>query len=87
MCRAFLSFIVVFMTSPITIRPSNDADDRRLRELAELDSAPPIAGPVLIAELDERPVAAISVDGMREIADPFVRTVEVVELLRAARAA
>jgi hypothetical protein len=87
MCRAFLSFIVVFMTSPITIRPSNDADDRRLRELAELDSAPPIAGPVLIAEVDERPVAAISVDGRREIADPFVRTLEVVELLRAARAA
>ena len=87
MCRAFLSFIVVFMTSPITIRPSNDADDRRLRELAELDSAPPIAGPVLIAEVDERPVAAISADGRREIADPFVRTLEVVELLRAARAA
>ena len=87
MCRGFLSFIVVFMTSPITIRPSNHADDRRLRELAELDSAPPIAGPVLIAEVDERPVAAISVDGRREIADPFVRTLEVVELLRAARAA
>jgi hypothetical protein len=87
MCRAFLSFIVVFMTSPITIRPSNDADQRRLRELAELDSAPPIAGPVLIAELDARPVAAISLDGRREIADPFVPTRELVELLRAARAA
>ena len=87
MCRAFLSFIVVFMTSPITIRPSNHADERQLSELAELDSAPPIAGPVLIAELGERPVAAISVDGRREIADPFVRTLEVVELLRAARAA
>jgi hypothetical protein len=87
MCRAFLSFIVVFMTSPITIRKSSDADRRRLRELAELDSAPPIAGPVLIAEVDERPVAAISLDGRREIADPFVRTLELVELLRAARAA
>jgi hypothetical protein len=87
MCRAFLSFIVVFMTSPITIRKSSDADGRRLRELAELDSAAPIAGPVLIAEVDERPVAAISLDGRREIADPFVPTREVVELLRAARAA
>ena len=87
MCRAFLSFIVVFMTSPITIRKSSDGDQRPLRELAELDSAPPIAGPVLIAELDERPVAAISLDGRREIADPFVRTLELVELLRAARAA
>ena len=87
MCRAFLSFIVVFMTSPITIRPSNDADERQLRELAELDSAPPIAGPALIAQVGERPVAAISLDGRREIADPFVRTFELVELLRAARAA
>ena len=86
MCRAFLSFIVVFMTSPITIRKSSDADQRQLRELAELDSAAPIAGPVLIAEVDERPVAAISLDGRREIADPFP-TRELVELLRAARAA
>jgi hypothetical protein len=87
MCRAFLSFIVMFMTSPITIRKSSDADQRQLRELAELDSAAPIAGPVLIAEVGERPVAAISLDGRREIADPFVPTREVVELLRAARAA
>ena len=75
------------MTSPITIRPSNDADRHALRELAELDSATPIAGPVLMAVRDNRPVAAISLDGMREIADPFVRTRELVELLRAARAA
>jgi hypothetical protein len=87
MCRAFLSFIVVFMTSPITIRPSNEADERQLRELAELDSARPISGPALIAEVDERPVAAISLDGRREIADPFLPTRELVELLRAARAA
>ena len=87
MCRPFLSFIVVFMTSPITIRKSSDADQRQLRELAELDSAAPIAGPVLIAEVDERPVAAISLDGRRVIADPFVPTRVLFELLRAARAA
>jgi hypothetical protein len=75
------------MTTPITIRQSSDADQRVLRELAELDSAPPIAGPALMAVWDDRPVAAISLDGRREIADPFVRTREVVELLRAARAA
>ena len=87
MCRAFLSFIVVFMTSPITIRPSNEADEPQLRELAELDSASPIPGPALIAVVDARPVAAISLDGRREIADPFVPTRELVELLQAARAA
>jgi hypothetical protein len=40
-----------------------------------------------MAEQNDRPVAAISLDGRREIADPFVRTREVVALLRAARAA
>jgi len=87
MCRAFLSFIVARMTTPITIRRSTDGDTPVLRLLAELDSAPPIAGPVLIAEQDSRPVAAISLDGQREIADPFVRTRELVALLRAANAA
>jgi hypothetical protein len=75
------------MTTPLTIRRSTESDAPVLRLLAELDSAPPIAGPVLMAEQNDRPVAAISLDGRREIADPFVRTREVVALLRAARAA
>jgi hypothetical protein len=75
------------MTNPITIRHGTEADAPVLRLLAELDSPPPIDGPVLLAVQDERAVAAISLDGMREIADPFVRTREVVALLRAARAA
>ena len=62
------------MTSPITFRRSSDADTPSLHELAELDSAPPLEGPVLMAELDSRPVAAISLDGRRSIADPFVPT-------------
>jgi hypothetical protein len=78
---------IVDRMNPITIRQSTDADERQLRLLAELDSAPPIDGPVLVAEQGERAVAAISLDGLREIADPFVRTREVVALLRAARAA
>ena len=73
--------------NPITIRPSTDADEGELRLLAELDSAPPIAGPVLMAVRDNRPVAAISLDGRREIADPFVRTSDLIDLLRAGRAA
>lgn len=87
MCRPFLSFIVASMTTPITIRRSTESDTPVLRLLAELDSAPPIDGPVLIAERDSRPVAAISLDGRREIADPFVRTRELVALLRVANAA
>jgi hypothetical protein len=87
MCRALPSFKVTAMTSPIIIRQSSVADQDLLRELAELDSAPPITGPVLMAVREDRPVAAISLDGQREIADPFLRTRELVELLRAARAA
>ena len=62
------------MTTPITFRRSTDGDATRLRELAELDSARPMEGPVLMAELGDRPVAAISLDGRRAIADPFVPT-------------
>jgi hypothetical protein len=87
MCGAFPSLIVIDMTSPITIRRSTESDVPVLRLLAELDSAPPIDGPVLMAEQDDRAVAAISLDGRREIADPFVRTRELVALLRAANAA
>jgi hypothetical protein len=75
------------MTTPITIRHSNEADTPMLRLLAELDSAPPIEGQVLMAEVDRRAVAAISLDGRRAIADPFVPTQDVVALLRAANAA
>ena len=52
-----------------------------LHRLAELDSARPIDGPVLMAELGDRVVAAISLDERRAIADPFERTQDVLELL------
>jgi hypothetical protein len=71
------------MTTPITIRRSHAADTPMLRRLAELDSAPPIEGPVLMAELGDRPVAAISLDGRRAIADPFVPTERVLSALLA----
>jgi hypothetical protein len=78
-----LSFIVALMTTPITIRRSSDADAPMLRELAELDSARPMEGPVLMAELGGRPVAAISLDGRRAIADPFVPTERLLSTLLA----
>jgi hypothetical protein len=62
------------MTTPITFRKSLEADTPKLRELAELDSARPMDEPVLMAEQDDRPVAAITLDGRRAIADPFVPT-------------
>jgi hypothetical protein len=81
MCRAFLSLIVMSMTTPVTIRQSNEADALALRRLAELDSARPIQGPVLMAEYGDRAVAAIGLDERRAIADPFEPTQDVLDLL------
>ena len=67
----------------LTLRHATAADQPALRELAELDSTHLPAGPFLVAELDGRPGAALSLaDGMA-VADPFVPTAELVDLLRA----
>jgi hypothetical protein len=67
--------------NPITIRQSSDSDASELRRLAELDSARPLSGPALIAEHGGHAVAAVSLDGRRSIADPFLPTANVVEML------
>lgn len=75
------------MTDPrnatIALRPATSADDRVLDELAQLDSARPLARPALLAVVDDAPVAAISIADGRVVADPFVPSESVVELLRA----
>ncbi|HEX3277742.1 MAG TPA: hypothetical protein VHR40_04420 [Thermoleophilaceae bacterium] len=67
--------------NPITIRRSTASDASQLRRLAELDSARPLAGQALIAEHGGHPVAAVSLDDRRSIADPFLPTANVVEML------
>ena len=64
-----------------TLRLATTADASTLRDLARLDSARPLAGPVVLAELDGTPVAARSLADGRAVADPFVRTMPVLELL------
>lgn len=66
----------------ISIRAATTGDGPALARLAALDSAPVPFGPVLLAEVDGRPLAALSVNDQRVIGDPFVRTAELVELLR-----
>jgi hypothetical protein len=66
----------------ISIRAATTGDGPALARLAALDSAPVPFGPVLLAEVDGRPKAALSVTDGRVIGDPFARTVELVELLR-----
>ena len=67
---------------PVTLRHASEADARRLRHLAELDSAQVPAGSALVAEVDGRIRAALPLDGGAPIADPFHRSAELVELLR-----
>jgi hypothetical protein len=68
---------------PITIRPASSDDDAPLARLADLDSARPLRGDVLVAVAGGRLVAAVSVADGRVIADPFVPTAGDVRLLRA----
>jgi hypothetical protein len=74
-------------TSSITIRPAYADDDLSVAELAVLDGAPNIPpAPLLLAEVDGRLTAALSLADGSSIADPFKRTAEIVELLRKAAA-
>ncbi len=74
-----------FPTSAITIRSMDIcADDgATLARLAERDSKHPLDGPVLGVEVEDRLLAAISLSTGRTIADPFIRTGELTDLLRA----
>jgi hypothetical protein len=65
----------------VTIRWAGPADRRVLEALAVLDEAPVPEVPVLVAEREGIPVAALPMDGSRAIADPFAPTAELVDLL------
>lgn len=69
-------------TAPVVIRISDAGDRAALQCLAELDSALPFTGAALIAEVDDRVVAGISLANGREVANPFIATSEILELLR-----
>jgi hypothetical protein len=62
-----------------TARPEDAAD---LARLAALDSARPLAGPALVAEENGTLVAALCLTTGRAVADPFVPSWHLVELLR-----
>jgi hypothetical protein len=60
-----------------------DADrTQAVARLAELDDAPALTGSVLLALIDGEAVAGLSLNDQRVVANPFVPTHEVVELLR-----
>jgi hypothetical protein len=67
----------------VVIRVATTADRDELALLAELDSARPLAGSVLVAQSDDRIRAAYGIEEARAIADPFRPTAGLVELLKA----
>jgi hypothetical protein len=76
------------MTERTTVLPANyvirhavPGDDHALRDIAALDSQRPLAAPVLIGEIGGRPAAAISLVDRRVIADPFLHTATLTQVL------
>jgi hypothetical protein len=67
----------------VTLRFAVFDDAPDLLRLAQLDSAEPVSEPILVGEVSGRMVAALSLADGRAIADPFVLSGSVVELLRA----
>jgi hypothetical protein len=65
----------------LTIRVATPDDTPTLLRLAALDSAGPLTGRVLLAELDAVPVAAVSLEAGAMIADPFQHTEDAVRML------
>lgn len=71
-----------FSSATITLRPAAPEDSPDLHRVAQLDSAPLPSGRLLLAQVDRRILAAISIDTGAVIADPFARTTELVAMLR-----
>ena len=72
----------MFAATTYVIRLATDEDARALRRLGELDSQPPLAGRVLIGEVDGTPTGAMSLDDGRVTANPFRHTEQLVACLR-----
>ncbi len=71
------------MTSTsLTVRLADQRDAGTLSRLAQLDEDAPLHGSALLAEQDGRPVAALSLDDGRAVADPFIASAGAVSLLR-----
>jgi hypothetical protein len=68
-------------TTDVTVRQARPTDARQLAELAVLDSAALPQGDLVVAQIGDRIVAALPLDGGRPIADPFHRTAALVQVL------
>ncbi|HEX8647302.1 MAG TPA: hypothetical protein VF715_10410 [Thermoleophilaceae bacterium] len=69
----------------VSIRRAGPHDAPALCRLAALDSASPLRGEVLMAEVDGVALAALSLSDGACVADPFSPTAELLALLRVRR--
>jgi hypothetical protein len=69
----------------LTVRLAAPEDEPALRRLAEIDSAPPLKGRILIAELEGEPRAAVSLETGSVIANPFKPAADIVHVLHLRR--
>ena len=65
----------------VAIRMSEADVDGELRRVAARDSRPLPPGPWLVAEVEDEPLAALSLETGEVVADPFSRTAELRALL------
>jgi hypothetical protein len=68
--------------SGVTLKLADAEDQAVVDVIAELDSAPTLKGRKLVAFVDGWPVAALSLDDGRVVANPFAPTQEAIVLLR-----
>jgi len=66
----------------VTLRHAFPDDAAAIARLAALDSRPVPTGPLLLAEIDGEPWAALSLQTGSAIADPFRPTTALLDLLR-----
>jgi hypothetical protein len=69
------------VTGAVSIRRAGPHDAPALARLAALDSAMPLRGEILLAEVDGSACAALSLSDSCTIADPFLPTAGLVALL------
>ena len=70
------------MQDVIAIRSAHPDESDAIRRLALLDDAPLLRGPVLLGLIDGEPHVALDLRNGRVVADPFVRTAELIEMVR-----
>jgi hypothetical protein len=72
----------MYAANSYTIRLAGEADAAALSRLAELDSQKPLEGTILVGEMHGEPVAALSIDDDRALADPFRPTAHLLATMR-----